>query len=180
MLDNAVKIAKDFAAKRNDTLIVVVADHAHPVSIVGSYDDERKGDGARDKLGVYNEAKFPNYPPADADGYPPSVDVSRRLAFVFGAFPDHCDTVHPHLDGPNVPAVKGEDGRYIANEKNCAARRRPCAAPAICRPIRPQDVHRRRRCGADRDRTGRRAVPWPDRQYRVFRFMANALGLASR
>jgi alkaline phosphatase len=40
MLDNAVKVAKEFASRRNDTLVVVVADHAHPVSIVGTYDDD--------------------------------------------------------------------------------------------------------------------------------------------
>src|SRR6187402_2845876 len=33
MLDNAVKVAKDFAANRDDTLIIVVADHAHGVAI---------------------------------------------------------------------------------------------------------------------------------------------------
>ena len=36
MLDNAVKLAKDFAGGRNDTLIIVVADHGHPVSIIGT------------------------------------------------------------------------------------------------------------------------------------------------
>src|SRR5262249_18762869 len=43
MLDNAVKIAKDFAAARNDTLIIVVADHAHPTAVIGVYDDNRPG-----------------------------------------------------------------------------------------------------------------------------------------
>ncbi len=128
MLDNAVKLAKDFAATRNDTLIIVVADHAHPVSIVGTYDDERPGQLLRDKLGIYAESLNPNYPAADADGYPEKVDVSRRLAFVFGAFPDYCDTGHPHLDGENVPAVAGASkDTFVANERYCttpgAARR---------------------------------------------------------
>ncbi len=57
MLDNAVKLAKDFAATRNDTLIVVVADHSHPVGIVGTYDDERPGQQLRDKLGTYAEVE---------------------------------------------------------------------------------------------------------------------------
>jgi alkaline phosphatase len=90
MLDNAVSVAKTFAAASNDTLIIVVGDHAHPVSIIGTYDDERPGERVRDKLGVYAEAKFPNYPKADAAGYPGSIDVSRRLAFMFAGFPDHC------------------------------------------------------------------------------------------
>ncbi len=62
MLDNAVAVAKRFAAQRDDTLIIVVADHAHPVSIIGTYDDQRPGERLRDKLGIYGEAKFPNYP----------------------------------------------------------------------------------------------------------------------
>ena len=83
MLDNAVQIAKDFAAKRDDTLIIVVADHAHAVSIVGTYDETRSGP-QRERLGVYAQSVFPNYPPANADGYPDKVDVTRRLAVVFG------------------------------------------------------------------------------------------------
>lgn len=103
MLDNAVKVAKDWAASRNDTLIVVVADHAHPVSIIGTYDDARPGEALRDKLGIYEAARFPNYPAPDSAGYPPSVDVSRRLAFAFSAYPDHCDAGRPFLANPNRP-----------------------------------------------------------------------------
>jgi alkaline phosphatase len=126
MLDNAVKLAKDFAAGRNDTMIVVVADHAHPTAIVGTYDDGRPGQQLRDKLGTYQNSIVPNYPAPNAAGYPDKVDVSRRLAFTFGAFPDYCDTGHPHLDGENVPAVRGAGSDFVANEKYCvpgAARR---------------------------------------------------------
>jgi alkaline phosphatase len=120
MLDNAVKVAKEFAADRNDTLIIVVADHAHGVAIVGTYDDEHSGP-MRARLGTYHQSKFPNYPPANAAGYPDKVDVSRRLAFVFSTYPDSCDNGRPYLDGENVPAVQGETkGIYVANEKNCA------------------------------------------------------------
>ena len=121
MLDNAVKVAKDFAAARNnDTLIIVVPDHAHGVAIVGTYDDKRQGE-TRSRLGVYNLSQFPNYPPSNSDGYPDKVDVSRRLAFVFSAYPDSCDNTRPYLEGENVPASEGEQkGTYVANEKNCA------------------------------------------------------------
>ncbi len=121
MLDNAVRVARDFAKKRGDTMIVVVPDHAHPVSILGTYDDAR-GATPREKLGVYDEAGFPNYPVADANGYPPSVDVSRRLALNFGSYPDWCFNAKPYLDGENVPAVAGpERGKFVANEKYCTA-----------------------------------------------------------
>ncbi len=127
MLDNAVKLAKEFASRRNDTLVIVVSDHGHPTAIVGTYDDDRPGQQLRDKLGVYNESVVPNYPAPNAAGYPDRVDVSRRLAFVFGAFPDYCDTGHPYLDGENVPAVAGPEKTFVANEKYCnqpgAARR---------------------------------------------------------
>jgi alkaline phosphatase len=118
MLDNAVAVAKRFAAQRDDTLIIVVADHAHPVSIIGTYDDTRPGERLRDKLGVYNEARFPNYPAPDSDGYPPSVDASRRLAFMFAGFPDHCTAGKPLLGGPFKPTEEKDD-KAVANESYC-------------------------------------------------------------
>ncbi|WP_353186616.1 alkaline phosphatase [Bosea sp. (in: a-proteobacteria)] len=133
MLDNAVKAAKDFAGERNDTLIIVVADHAHPISIIGTYDDELPGQQLRDKLGVYQDSKVPNYGPVDAEGYPTKVDTSRRLAVVYGSYPDTCDTGRPYLEGERVPAVKGPDGKTnIANEKDCTgplAARKPGNLP---------------------------------------------------
>jgi alkaline phosphatase len=116
MLSNAVQVAKDWADGRNDTLIIVTPDHTHGVSIVGTVDDARPGPEMRDKVGVYSEAGFPNYPDPDKDGYPPSVDVSRRLAMFYGNFPDHYETFRPKLDGPNVPAVS-KDKLYVANEQ---------------------------------------------------------------
>jgi alkaline phosphatase len=127
MLDNAVKVAKDYAGDRNDTLIIVVPDHAHPVSVIGTYDDAA-GEGIRDKLQLYDKARFPNYPPADAQGYPADIAVSRRLAVVFAAFPDHCDAGKPHVEGENLPAIPdAATSRAVTNEANCqvpgAARR---------------------------------------------------------
>ena len=41
MLDNAVKLARDWASARgDDTLILVVADHNHPVSLIGTIEDD--------------------------------------------------------------------------------------------------------------------------------------------
>lgn len=133
MLDNAVKVAKDFAADRNDTLIIVVPDHSHPMSIIGTYNDDRPGQLLRDKLGIYNESLPPNYGPLDAEGYPTDVNTSRRLAVVYGSNPDTCDTGRPYMDGERVPAVKGPDGKTnIANEKDCTvpmAARKPGNLP---------------------------------------------------
>ena len=122
MLDNAVRVAKEWAEKRGDTMIVVVPDHAHMVGIIGTYDDERPGNTPREKLGTYAESKFPNYPPADAEGYPTSVDVSRRLALSFGSYPDHCFNAKPYLNGEFAPVVAGaKPGTFVANEAYCNA-----------------------------------------------------------
>lgn len=118
MLDKTLKIVLDWAGKREDTLVIVVPDHTHGVSLIGTVRDEVQAEQMRDKVGVYADAGFPNYPAPDARGYPPSVDVSRRLAMFYTATPDYYETFRPHLDGVNVPAVKsGTSGPYIANER---------------------------------------------------------------
>ncbi|MCP4621870.1 MAG: alkaline phosphatase [Bradyrhizobium sp.] len=122
MLDNAVRLAKDWAARRgDDTLILVVSDHSHPNSLVGTINDDM---GAtpnvpfRERVGVYEKAGFPNYPAPDADGYPSRVDVSRRIAIFSASLPDHYETFRPKLDEPNEPTVKGDDaGTFKANDK---------------------------------------------------------------
>ncbi|MEI6183495.1 MAG: alkaline phosphatase [Polynucleobacter sp.] len=116
MLSNAVQIAKDFAKTHPDTLIIVTPDHTHSGSISGVVHDDRPGP-LREKVGVYAAAGYPNYPKADVQGYPSEIDVSKRLAFFYGNYPDHYETLHPKLDGTFVPAVKGEGGKYIANPK---------------------------------------------------------------
>ncbi len=115
MLSNAVQIAKDFAAKNKDTLILVTPDHTHGLSIVGTVDDTKPSAEMRNKIGVYEQAGYPNYPKADKSGYPPSVDVSKRLAMTFGNFPDYYETNRPKLGGPFVPSIKNSKGDYIAN-----------------------------------------------------------------
>jgi alkaline phosphatase len=117
MLDNAVRLAKEFAAKNNDTLILVTPDHTHGVSLIGTVDDDKPGPEMRDKVGVYEQAGYPNYPAPDADGYPAKVDVSRRLAIFFADFPDYYETFRPKLDKTFTPAVQNEKKQYVANEE---------------------------------------------------------------
>jgi len=117
MLSNAVQVAKDFAATHKDTLIIVTPDHTHGVSIVGTVDDDKPGTDMREKVGVYEQAGFPNYPAPDAAGYPPSVDVSRRLAMFYGNTPDYYETFRPKLDGPFDPSIKDADKNILPNPK---------------------------------------------------------------
>ena len=116
MLSNAVQIAKDFAKTHPDTLIIVTPDHTHSGSITGVVHDERPGP-LREKVGVYADAGYPNYPKADLKGYPSKIDVSKRIAFFYSNYPDHYETMHPKLDGTFVPAVKNTDGKFVANPK---------------------------------------------------------------
>ncbi len=122
MLDNAVKLAKEWAARRgDDTLILVVSDHSHPNSLVGTVNDDMTTETnlpLRERIGVYDKAGFPNYPAPDAEGYPSRVDVSRRLAIMSASLPDHYETLRPKLDGPFEPTQKGEaPNTFTANEK---------------------------------------------------------------
>lgn len=116
MLSNAVDIAKNFAKTHPDTLIIVTPDHTHSGSISGVVHDDKPGP-LRERVGIYAEAGYPNYPKADIQGYPSQIDVSKRLAFFYGNYPDHYETLHPKMDGTFVPAIKAADGKYVANPK---------------------------------------------------------------
>jgi alkaline phosphatase len=177
MLDNAVAAAKAFAADRDDTLIIVVADHTHPVAIIGTYDDARPGERLRDKLGVYAEAKFPNYPKADEAGYPHTIDVSRRLAFVFAGFPDHCVSGKPYLAGPFRPTEE-KDQQVVVNETFCTpqATRMQGNLPFS----QPQGVHSADDVVLTAMGPGSELFRGHIDNTRVFRVMATALGLGAR
>jgi alkaline phosphatase len=122
MLDKAVKLARDWASARgDDTLILVVADHNHPISLIGTIEDDMSTvptTPLRERVRNYERAGFPNYPAPDAAGYPPRVDVSRRLALFSASLPDHYETFRPKLDNPNAPTEEGPTpGTFKANEQ---------------------------------------------------------------
>ncbi|MCA1376925.1 alkaline phosphatase [Bradyrhizobium sp. NBAIM03] len=184
MLDNAVRQTREWArARGDDTLILVLADHNHPNSLVGTVNDDMgttPNVPLRERVGVYDQAGFPNYPAPDAEGYPSRIDVSRRLAIFSASLPDHYETFRPKLDNPNEPTVKaGDDGTFKANDKYKEV------PGAVLRPgnlssLVGASVH----SGEDVIVTA--AGPGSERVHgsmdntEVFRVMAEALGLAAR
>lgn len=114
-LDQAVGVAQKFAAENNDTLIIVVADHAHGASITGTY-HEKDGKTGREAVRTYAAAGWPTFEDRDNDGYPDNPDPSVTLAVQFANHPDYNEN-YRFKPVPTVPAVMGEDKKAIANPK---------------------------------------------------------------
>ena len=124
MFDNVVKIAKDFAAKRNDTLIIVVPDHAHPVSIIGTYDDS-KGEQLRDRLQTYCSSAISELSGARCRGLPgegrrlaPPRHGVRRLSRLLRSW----QALHGGREPADRGAALGQEGEKqpaVANEEYC-------------------------------------------------------------
>jgi alkaline phosphatase len=183
MLDNAVRLAREWAiANGDDTLILVVADHNHPIGLLGTIDDDMTKDTPaplRERVRVYERAGFPNYPAPDADGYPARVDVSRRLALFSASVPDYYETLRPKLDNPNEPTVAGKDaGTFVANERYKSvpgAVLRLGNLPAMINA----DVHSGEDVILTASGPGSERVRGQMENTEVFRVIAEALGLGS-
>lgn len=91
--DQAIGAARRWAEGRNDTLIVVTADHNHSMSVVGTQDvNLRSGNGSdRTGNGVYGDAGYPTYVDDDGDGFPDDPNPDVQLFFGWSNHPDHMD-----------------------------------------------------------------------------------------
>ena len=94
----------------------------------------------RSRLGTYKHSQFPNYPPANADGYPDKVDVSRRLAFVFSAYPDTATTAAPISTARTCPQSRARPRARTWRT------RRTAALPARCAAVGNLPFDTNRRC----------------------------------
>ncbi|MBS4913903.1 MAG: alkaline phosphatase [Veillonella sp.] len=113
-LDQAVKYAQEYSKAHGDnTLIIVVADHAHGVSITGTY-SEAEGKVGREAVRVYGDAKWPTFVDANNDGFPDNPDADVTLAVQYANAPDHYEN-YRFQTTPHDPATAGKDGHVIAN-----------------------------------------------------------------
>jgi len=129
--DRAVAVAKEFAEKHPDTLVIVTADHeCSGAAIIGAATAtaaELQADPAAGKtvVGTYDAAGFPKYAISD-DGYPQTVQVDHKLLVGYGANADRYETwlptafptkdtqqPFPPAQSPADPSVRNEDVGYL-------------------------------------------------------------------
>lgn len=113
-MDKALGIAKKFAQKNNDTMIIVVADHAHGASITGTY-HELDGKTGREAVRIYADSIWPTFEDNDGDGFPDNPNPSVTLAVQFANHPDYNEN-YQFKQEPTVPAIMA-NGKAIANPK---------------------------------------------------------------
>ena len=153
MLDNVVRLVRDWSEPRGDTLILVVADHNHPIGLVGTIDDDMSKDAVaplRERVRVYERAGFPNYPAPDAEGYPERVDV-------FGEPSRSLRNAAPKTRRAERSDRARHAGRHLRRQRALQERARRCAAAR--QPAGHDQCRRtfRGRCDSYRHRPGQRA-----------------------
>jgi len=101
--DRAVQVARDFADKHPDTIVLVTADHecsgaaiigasTKPVSALWDATATPGVEKQRDAIvGTYQASRFPKYKML-ADGYPQSTDVDYKMLVGYGANADRHET----------------------------------------------------------------------------------------
>ena len=139
--DRAVQVAKDFADKHPDTIVIVTADDecsgaaiigasTKPVSALWDATAKPGVEAQRDKIvGVYQAAKFPKYKMLE-DGYPATTDVDYKMLIGYGANADRYETwlsnltptrdtqqpfvgVAPQKDYPADPTARNKDTGFL-------------------------------------------------------------------
>lgn len=102
--DKAIEYAEKWNKEHGDnTLIIVVADHAHGVSISGTY-HERDGKKGTEAVRVYANSIFPTFKDANKDGFPDNPDPDVTLAVQYANHPEYYENYH-FMQVPTPPAL---------------------------------------------------------------------------
>lgn len=102
--DKAIEYAEQWNKEHGDnTLIIVVADHAHGVSISGTY-HERDGKKGTEAVRVYQNSIMPTFQDADKDGFPDNPDPDVTLAVQYANHPEYYENYH-FMPVPTPPAL---------------------------------------------------------------------------
>ena len=111
--DQAVKFARDYTEKNRDTLVIVVADHAHGASISGTY-HERDGKTGREAVRQGADSIFPTFEDRDGDGFPDNPNPDVTLAVQYANHPN-ATVSYKFKDVPTPVNIKAKDGKVVGN-----------------------------------------------------------------
>ncbi len=102
--DKAIEYAQKWNKEHGDnTLIIVVADHAHGASITGTY-HERDGKKGLAAVRTYADSIFPTFKDANHDGFPDNPDPDVTLAIQYANHPAYYENFH-FQQKPTEPTI---------------------------------------------------------------------------
>ncbi len=113
--DQAVKFARDYTEKNRDTLVIVVADHAHGASISGTY-HELDGKTGREAVRQGAASVFPTFEDRDGDGFPDNPNPDVTLAVQYANHPNAMVS-YTFKAVPTSVNRKTEEGKVIGNSE---------------------------------------------------------------
>lgn len=122
--DKAIEYANDWSKKRgDDTLIIVVADHAHGISITGTY-HERDGKKGTEAVRTSADSIFPTFEDKNGDGFPDNPDPNVTLAVQYANHPTYYENFH-FQQKPTAPTLA-----VTKNRRGSKDRRRKDGVPS--------------------------------------------------
>ena len=102
--DQSIEYAEKWAKEHgDDTLIIVLADHSHGISISGTY-HERDGKKGSQAVRVYANSVFPTFEDKNGDGFPDNPDPEVTLAVQYANHPEYYENYH-FMKIPTPPAL---------------------------------------------------------------------------